>query len=275
MVKRVSTGGLRDLVTAGISAGATSTGLNVNLESPILQRWIAKPYLTARRVRSLAESAVAKPVDRYLVLDDFFRTDAIDRLRDHCSTLQFVEDVRVINSKKYDSDVKFADSTDVGWDLFNSPDWHSYCANLVGAVLSNQSKHGVKFRYYRPDATGFWIHTDSVPGERSIEVVAYFNEGWSILDGALLQIWREDETAAPGVRTIEIYDAERSMGARFHTHTADGVNVNPKARDFVLVDQVVPEYNRLFMCNLQTSAVWHSVTPSRGRPRYGFVQWIN
>jgi hypothetical protein len=255
----------------------------MNLESRVLRSWISDPYLTARRVHSLAESAAAKPFDRYLILDDFFRTDAIDRLRDYClSNVQFNDDIdqKSVSGHRvpYDSSCRFADSTDIGWDLFSDPEWHLYCAELVGlkTVLHRQV---VKLRRHRPDANGFWIHTDSIPGHRSITAIAYFNEGWSVQDGGLLQIWREDVLSAPGVPTIEAPDPDKPLNflhgeTRIRTHTPGGKSLNRQARDFVLVDQVVPEYNRLFLCNLQTSPAWHSVTPSRGRPRYGFVQWI-
>ena len=44
--------------------------------------------------------------------------------------------------------------------------------------------------------------------------------------------------------------------------------------DFVLVDQIVPIYNRVFICNLEENPTYHSVTPSGERARTGFVQWL-
>jgi hypothetical protein len=240
----------------------------------LLESWIADSYLASERVQALVESSAAKPVARYLVLDDFFRPEAAGRLRDHALKLRFTPDDRHVNSRRYECELKQADSSDVGWDLFSAPEWHAYCAKLVGATISSPSKHGLKFRRHPEDAVGFWIHTDFAPGERSIIVMVYLNESWRLSDGALLQMWRENETLAPGAPKYELQDPERKVPheIRFHTSTAEGVA--PKPRDFVLVDQIVPEYNRLFVCNLQASPGWHSVTPSRGRPRYGMAQWI-
>ncbi len=239
----------------------------------VLQRWIAELYLTDRKIRSLVESAAANPVAQYLVLDDFFRPEAIERLRDHCDTLRFNTDDRIGGSSRYaDRSVKYADSSDVGWDLFNDPEWHAYCAKLLGATITDPSRHEARFVFQEADSTGLWVHKDGTPGKRSLSLIAYFNEGWRVEDGALLRIWRESETSAPGVTTIDA--PEQLLVNRFRTSTAHGFGVEPKLREFVLVDQIVPEYNRIFLCNTQTRPAWHSVTPSNGRARYGFLQWI-
>jgi hypothetical protein len=246
----------------------------------VLEQWIESPYLSARRIDALVESAAAKPVAKYLVLDNFFRLDALARLREHCASLRYSDDDRIAGGQRlpYDSAVKFANASDVGWDLFNSPEWHAYCAKLVGATLTPGGKHVVKLRYHRPEATGFWIHTDAIEGERSIAVIAYFDEGWSTKDGALLQLWREDEALALDVPRFDTSDPEKPLDIlsrhRIRTQTPGGNGAPRQPRDFVLIDQIVPERNRVFICNLQSNPAWHSVTPSRGRARHGFVQWI-
>jgi hypothetical protein len=253
------------------------------LESPALARWLAPRYLDPDRIAALVQTASAKPNMRYLVLDDFFRGDALDELIAHCKTLGFSEELDRRDGTAwllYDGAVKFANATDRGWDLFADPSWHAYCALLVGSSFPRPPRHVVKLRYHKPDATGFWIHSDAREGERSLVAIAYFNREWRVEDGGLLQLWREDEASALNVPEVDWPDPTRALDVlaskRIRTRTpGGGFRDEPdRARDLVLVDQVVPEYNRLFLCNLQTNPAWHSVTPSRGRARYGFVQWI-
>jgi hypothetical protein len=251
-------------------------------ESQVLERWVAPGYLSADRVRALAESAAAKPDAHYLVLDDFFVAEAADLLRQHLLTLEYSEDLdRQVGGDRlpYDSAVKFAGPSDVGWELFEAPAWHAYCAALVGATLHDRRHSIVKLRRHRADATGFWIHSDAIAGERSLVVVAYFNPGWSREDGGLLQLWREGDPTPHAARVISAPDPDKPLDvltteSRIRTAAA-GARVAPRrVREFVLVDEVVPEHNRLFVCNIQDHPAWHAVTPSRGRVRYGFVQWI-
>jgi hypothetical protein len=42
----------------------------------------------------------------------------------------------------------------------------------------------------------------------------------------------------------------------------------------VFVDTLLPEFNRLVVCDFESSPCFHTVTPSDGRSRYGFVQWL-
>jgi hypothetical protein len=43
-------------------------------------------------------------------------------------------------------------------------------------------------------------------------------------------------------------------------------------KDLLLVDQIVPVYNRVFICNFKDNPSYHSVTPSNGKVRENFVQ---
>jgi hypothetical protein len=234
-------------------------------------------------VYALAEAAAAKPDAHYLVLDDFFTAAAADRLRTSLEGLEFSEELdrRAPNGTilPYDSAVKFADGSDVGWDLFSDPNWHTYLATLVGATLHTARHSMVKLRRHRADAGGFWIHSDAIVGVRSLVAIAYFNPNWYRADGGLLQIWREETTTAPGAVAIEILDGAVPLhvltrSPRIRTRTPGERVAGRRARDFALVDQIIPEHNRLFVCNIQNHPGWHAVTPSGGRLRYGFVQWI-
>jgi hypothetical protein len=40
-----------------------------------------------------------------------------------------------------------------------------------------------------------------------------------------------------------------------------------------LLDQILPVYNRIVICNVQYDASYHSITPSNGRARDGFLPW--
>ncbi len=135
----------------------------------------------------------------------------------------------------------------------------------------------VKLRWHRGDATGFWIHTDAV--FRTMVAIAYFNKDWKVTDGGLLQMWRVDEGNAPG--TFEVNRPNPSSRCDFltahkrvRTSTPGGGFKDGKAHDLVLVDQIIPAYNRMFICNYQDDPAYHSVTPSNGRERTGIVQWL-
>ena len=41
---------------------------------------------------------------------------------------------------------------------------------------------------------------------------------------------------------------------------------------FTLVDQVLPLYNRLVVCDFVSDPAYHSVTPGNTRPRYDITQ---
>jgi 2OG-Fe(II) oxygenase superfamily len=253
------------------------------LQSPVLARWIDPKYLSFSKACSLVEAAAAKPDAHYLVIDDFFSPEAADRLRVSLENMQFSEDLDRRapggNLLPYDSAVKFADSSDVGWELFSDPAWHTYLATLVSARLHPERHSMIKLRRHRADAGGFWIHSDAIAGVRSLVAIAYFNPHWNREDGGLLQIWREDGLSAPGAVEIEITNPEVPLhvltkSPRIRTRTPGERVPGRRPRDFVLVDQIVPEYNRLFVCNIEVHPGWHAVTPSRRRPRYGFVQWV-
>ena len=61
---------------------------------------------------------------------------------------------------------------------------------------------------------------------------------------------------------------------RINTRTPGGGFKDNEDHDLVLIDQVVPVYNRVFICNFKDEPAYHSVTPSNGKERLGFVQWM-
>lgn len=247
----------------------------------VIDEWINPIYLTDRVVNDIKESIEAKPVIKYAVLDNFFNENKLNQLIDKHQRLEFsVEQDRVRNGKvlPYDGAVKFAQKDDFGADLFFDDEWHRYCSYLTGTPLKSPAETEVKLRYHRPFADGFWIHTDSVL--RDMVIISYFNMNWTARDGGLLQLWRVDEELSTSAHQIDnpvgrldclVYD---NSPKRISTRSPGGGFPDGKRHDLVLIDQVVPAYNRVFICDFKKSPAYHSVTPSNGKARTGFVQWL-
>lgn len=243
----------------------------------VLDQWINPTYLRPRIIKSLKESVLAKPDIRYLVLDNFFSEEALDQLIEQHKTLSFDEkkDRTGPNGEwlPYDSAVCWATEKHFGSELFFSPLWHQYVAELVHVNLKEETHSGVKLRWHRPYSDGFWIHRD----DHKIAILAYFNKEWRTFDGGLLQLWRVDEGLIDGTPTFENPEGRLdflSQHKRIRTSTPGSGFLEGRRHDLILVDQICPEYNRVVICNFETDPVYHSVTPSNGRERTGFVQWL-
>lgn len=240
--------------------------------------WINPIYLEDRVVEDIRESILAKPIVKYAVLDNFFIENKIDALIEKHKSLSFSEQAdRITNGVvlPYDGSVKFADKDDLGADLFFDAEWHRYCAYLTHTTLSEPAGTEVKLRYHRGMADGFWIHTDSTI--RDLVVIAYFNRDWKAADGGMLQLWRVEENLYQGSYKVNTPSGRMdflSTQKRINTRTPGGGFTDKKEHDLVLIDQIVPTYNRVFICNLKDEPAYHSVTPSNGKPRIGFVQWL-
>lgn len=246
---------------------------------PTLQAWINPQYLSPNNIYNIRESVLAKPHIRYTVLDNFFNANKLSQLIARHADLEFSE----INDKfthdgtplPYDSAVKFANKSDVGSDLFFSAAWHAYCAHITATNIQGPYQTDIKLRWHRPDADGFWIHTDEVG--RDVVAICYFNQGWTHVDGGLLQLWLVDECLGGHPYVVESPTGRLDFLAshkRIRTRTPGGGFPDKQVHDLILVDQIVPAYNRLFLCNFKFSSAYHSVSPSRGKARTGFVQWI-
>jgi hypothetical protein len=248
----------------------------------ILERWLNPYYLDPATRENIRQSVLAKPGPKYAVLDNFFRTEMLDELIRRHPSLAFNEEIdrRAPDGSwlPYDGAVVFAEEgKHFGSELFFALEWHRYLMQLVDCRLPDPIGTEVKLRWHRPDAGGFWIHTDR--GDRAMVVIAYFNRGWQAQDGGLLQLWRVDEGQAPGVVRIDNVDATQRLDMltkykRIRTATPGGGFPDRQTHDLVLIDQVVPVYNRVFICNYQHDPAYHSVTPSNGKERTGFVQWL-
>ena len=250
-------------------------------QDAVLSRWVNPLYLKTNTIEDIRQSVLAKPSMQYVVLDDFFQEERFDGLVQEHFSLAFSEEVdrRAQDGSwlPYDGAVQFAHPHSVGGDFFFHRMWHRWCAYILSAQLYDGSRTDVKLRYHRHMADGFWVHTDG--GIRQVVAICYFNRSWRVADGGLLQLWRPDEVLAPGVPTFDSPNGRMDFLAqhkRIRTSTPGGGWSDGRQgyRDLVLHDQVVPCYNRMFLCNFQSDPCYHSVTPSNGRVRYGFVQWL-
>jgi hypothetical protein len=243
-----------------------------------MNRWINPAYLDPRTIEDIKQSVLAKPDIPYVVLDNFFNVEPFEELIEQHKTLQFSEeaDRRTVSGSwlPYDGAVCWANKDHVGADLFFSQEWRKYCHNIVGATLTDNSTE-VKLRHHRPKADGFWIHTDS--NKHQLVVLCYFGKDWKAKDGGLLQFWRIAEGRAPDTPTIEAPQGRMdflSKHKRIRTSTPGGGFPDMKPHDLILVDQIVPTWNRIVICSFENVKAYHSVTPSNGRARTGFVQWF-
>jgi hypothetical protein len=250
-------------------------------ESEVLRTWIAPYYLRPEVIEARRATALAAPIASHAVLDDFFAPSAFAELAKHHEHLEFVPDDRGLN---FDSSVVFAErGKHFGSDLFFSPDWHEYIGFITGAELASPGTSMIRLRRHDAHAHGFWPHSDQVNdqlGRRAAFVVAYFNKGWRLEDGAVFQIWRplpDDDGDGAGLHRWNDYiDRPLSFlesGEDLCLEVPVG-SLGFRRKRLLLVEQVLPEHNRILMCDLSSESVIHSVTPSHGRVRSGFVQWI-
>ncbi len=249
----------------------------------VLRDWINEYYLSTDGIETVRESVLAKPSVKYAVLDNFFKTDKLNTLITNHQHLPFSEehDRRAHEDGSwlpYDGAVVFArPGVHYGHELFFAQSWHEYLAYITDAKLVFPTTTEVKLRWHKPDATGFWIHSDATI--RTVVAIWYFNRNWKHTDGGLLQLWRVDEGQAPNTLLVNSPDPTQRLDfltkhQRVRTSTPGGGFRDGQAHDMVLIDQIVPIYNRLFVCNYQENPAYHSVTPSNGRVRTGVVQWL-
>lgn len=248
----------------------------------VLDEWVNPYYLSDEAVFNIRETVAAKPGAKYVVLDNFFLESKLEELIEQHKTLEFNEELdrRAPGTGEwlpYDGALVYAKpGQHVGSDLFFDEEWHRYLAHLTHCRMDFPTQTDVKLRWHQKDAHGFWIHTDAV--FRTMVAITYFNKDWRVEDGGLLQLWRPDEAKAR-----DVFEVDRPKGRmdflthhkRIRTSTPGGGFKDHRGpHDLVLVDQIVPAYNRIFINNYQDDPAYHSVTPSNGRERTGIVQWL-
>lgn len=245
----------------------------------LLESWLNEQYLDPNYINDLVETMRAKPEIKYLVLDNFFKQEKIDQFIEEHKKLKFSEKLDMYDHEgkilPYDSAVSFMQSNNYGYELLFSEEWFNYLSKLTSCPVNDNSFTEVKLRYHKADAKGFWIHTDS--SERSIVFICYFNKNWKVSDGGMLQLWRIDECECQDTLVVDgAMDHKMNYlnNSRLRTSTPGGGFSDEKSHDLVLVDQILPIYNRVFISNLRANPTFHSVTPSADKERTGFVQWI-
>jgi hypothetical protein len=137
----------------------------------------------------------------------------------------------------------------------------------------------VKYRRHPPDARGFWIHTDRDPEmHKALVVLGYFNRDWRVRDGGILQFWKAYAAQQPPAhyprwndyldKPLSFLSEQQRFAVELQTEHA------PTCAIVDLFDQILPTYNRVVICNFQRDPAYHSITPSAGRQRDGFMQWL-
>ncbi|KFA94040.1 hypothetical protein [Archangium violaceum] len=245
-------------------------------EDPVLRGWLRPEYLDPRPLR---EVALARPYVRWAVADHFFREGPLQHLMRRHARLKFTDDDVGLN---YHSNAVRVDGKpgEVGLDLLAHPLWHRYAAFVLGAELRMPGTTVVKYRRHPARSRGFWLHTDrDRERPKALAVLAYYNKGWRASDGGLLQLWdvRPLRSAArhqvyrwKAYRGRSLSFLERQTVLRIEAADVEGL-VLVEAR---LVDQIVPAYNRVVFLDFQHTPSFHTVTPSHGRVREGFLQWL-
>lgn len=246
----------------------------------ILKEWINPIYLNEEYIEDLKETIKSKPEIKYLVLDNFFIIDKIEKFIEEHEKLvfndfldQYSEDGK--HQLPYDSALQWIENTNYGYELLTSKEWFKYLLNLFSIELKDRCRPEIKLRKHRAHANGFWVHSDS--NVRDLVFISYFNKNWKVEDGGMLQLWRIDECRFPG--TKKAYpELNRKMTCLNNTRInarPGGWNCDENGYDLILIDQILPIYNRVFICDLKANPTLHSVTPSNGKERTGFVQWLH
>jgi Rps23 Pro-64 3,4-dihydroxylase Tpa1-like proline 4-hydroxylase len=256
----------------------------MSLDSKIMKEWVNPIYLDQEYVNSLIESVKAKPETKYIVLDNFFVTSKFDELINSHQKIDFLpppEPLYEGQKVMYDANSVHAEKNPdqyFGSDFMFSTDFHDYISNIVGIKLDDEYGTQVRLRSHKPDANGFWIHTDKYGNgtPKYMVALAYFNKDWKALDGGLLQLWRLEETDYPdSIKVNPNSSLELLNNVRIRAeHVGGNLPDNKESADMVMIDQIVPSYNRLVLINFQDNPAYHSVSPSHGKTRQGFVLWL-
>lgn len=251
----------------------------------ILEQYLNPIYLDPTYIKNLKETVKSRPISKYLVLDNFFQESILDQIIEEHHHLTFNDTIDRTGPNgewlPYDGALAGCNPQSLLGRFLYSKEWHAYALNLVN-LPETPRRTEIKLRHHRTDAEGFWLHSDSGGGgggARDLVAITYFNKNWTFEDGGLLQLWRLDEANLPDTPTYTFYQAlEGPMNflysPRIKARPAGVYKYGEEPHDFVLVDQIVPVYNRMFLCNFKDEPAYHSVSPSNGKVREGFVQWL-
>jgi len=95
----------------------------------------------------------------------------------------------------------------------------------------------------------------------------------------VLQFWVETprhESVDTVEYSMEKYGNERLdfLNERYLLTTDLVAYDGGKPSELFLIDQILPEYNRLVLADFIRDPAYHSITPGNGRTRYAIVQWL-
>lgn len=255
----------------------------------LLEKYINPVYLTPEGKAKIKEDLKSKPDVPYVVLDHFFIESTLELIQQEHNTHDFNPNADSRSEKfqdikfPFDGAVAQCDPDSVLGEFLYSREWYRYCFEILD-IQPLRVWPTIKIRYNKEDAKGYWPHNDKPGGpvgfERIITILGYFNKGWKASDGGLLQIWQESPVQKEGTPS---YDEEDYLDQPLAFLEQPRINVWPygatwpdhEKRDFILVDQIVPVYNRVVIFNLNNKALYHSVTPNYGKRRDGFIEWLS
>ncbi|MEZ5542125.1 MAG: hypothetical protein R3F42_08780 [Pseudomonadota bacterium] len=251
-------------------------------DDPILKKWVNPHYLDPAVIERIRAASRSKPFFKFAVLDDFFNEAMLAAYLEQHLQLEFETDDPGL---PYDSSwAKAKMDESLGAELFYHEPWHRLLASYTGTTLEiGAGNTSVKLRKHDPDSKGFWIHTDRTKRKSAVALAAlfYLNRQWKEEDGAILQLWAESGRAEPVTEDAVEYHWKDYKERRLeflnerYLLTTDLVTYDAiRPAELFLIDQVLPEYNRLVVLDFLRDPAYHSVTPGNGRARYAVVQWL-
>lgn len=174
-------------------------------------------------------------------------------------------------------------------ELFFSEEWYSFISTLANHEYGlHNTERNMRFKLYSADTQGYWIHTDRFLRNGSINhwgLILYLTKERKAEDGGLFQIWNIEKTLDPTTPIITNTNPEELInqtrvnitgagpGDSFRDLYGDRIYQN-QTRDMTLVDQIVPTFNRMYLCNFDTNIAYHSITPNVGDDRKAIVQLL-
>jgi hypothetical protein len=248
-----------------------------------LEKYINPMYLNPEYIAILQETAKSKPVAKYLVLDNFLREDFLEKVIEEHEKLSF--DVNLHKSREgelmpyHGSSAWCQEDSTLGKFLY-SEEWHQYALNLLNISSLSVKTTEVELRRHEEYSGGFWMHTDTAgggAGPRDLVITHYYNKDWKSEHGGMMQFWRMCEVDDPDT---PFYGKEDGLKGPMDFYNQPRIKTIPAGdypfqntpKDFVLIDQVLPVYNRIVLLNATAGNDYHSVSPSYGKVRQGFVQ---
>lgn len=225
-------------------------------------------------MRRIREDARARPHMKYTVLDGFLiEARCAELLRRHARR----HFVRTDLHSPFDSFLASGAPSQYGGELLFSPGWAHYLSALVDVAVPGSRPTKVMLRRHRRHANGMWLHRDRNAGSpATIGMFLYLNRGWTVEDGGLLQMWRTSPSTAPPENVVR-WTHDKDLRLDFLQRPDLDVEVGDKNNQlatyhFALIEQIVPAFNRIVVCDFVSDPAYHSVTPGQSKIRYDITQ---